>query len=169
MLQRIVYFSKPCSCVPRFAGLFRPQLPLIGSISMRRIYDSQPFLFWTIVIVVASHFPGSPNHELYGLIQEPYRELLKEEILNAPLPLHKIQALLILCIWPLPVGHQPNDPSWLYCGIAIQAARYMSLDREQSVPSLRSLGVASDSAQSRVNTWLACFYIATSYVDLPPP
>jgi hypothetical protein len=138
----------------------------MGPISMRVVYDSQPFLFWTIVIVVASHLTSSSNHELYSRIQGPYGKMLKEQILEAPLPLHKIQALMIICTWPLPVEAQPQDPGWLYCGIAIQAARYMGLDREEIVPSLRSLGVASGRAQARINTWLACFYVGTSYVEL---
>ena len=145
-------YHNPCSHAPRFAGFFRPQLPITGPISMRLAYDSQPFLFWTIVIAVASHLPGSPNRELYDCIQEPYKELLKNEIVDTPLPLHKIQALLILCVWPLPVDTQPRDPSWLYCGMAIYAARFMGLDREEIVPSLRSLGVASGRAQARINT-----------------
>lgn len=126
------------------------------------MHDAQPFLFWTVMIIVASHLPGHPYDELYDRLYEPYRKLLKEELLDAPLPLHKIQALLYLCVWPLPVRTQPKDPSWLYCGMAIQAARYMGLDREQYVPSLRTIGVVSGTAQARINTWIGCFYVSTS-------
>ncbi|KAJ4327251.1 hypothetical protein N0V84_002381 [Fusarium piperis] len=83
-----------------FAEVFRPQLPVIGSLSAEDTYQSQPFLFWTI------------------------------------------------------------------------AARFMSLDRQQTVPSLRSLGVASGSIRARINTWLGCFCVSTSlslHLGLPPP
>lgn len=148
----------------RFTERFRPQLPILGPLSVSRMFDTQPLLFWTIVIIVTSHLPGHPFEEQYHRLHEPFTKLLKEQIFEAPLPLHKIQALLYLCVWPLPVATQSKDPSWLYCGLAIQGARYMGLDREQPVPSLQSLGVASGTAQARINTWLGCFYVSTSYV-----
>jgi hypothetical protein len=119
-------------------------------------------LFWTMVVVVASRLAGTRYANLFGLLEVPFRQMLQREILNVPLPLHRIQAILILCVWPLPVDTQPRDPSWLYCGIAIQASRFMSIDRYPHVPSLRTLGVAAGSATERVNTWLGCFYSTVS-------
>ncbi|RSL65559.1 hypothetical protein CEP53_003629 [Fusarium sp. AF-6] len=155
-----------------FAEVFRPQLPVIGSLSADDTYQSQPFLFWTIVIIIACHLPGQQYAELLQLLQAPYTTMLHQQILDAPLPLYKIQALLLLCHWPLPCETQTRDPSWLYCGVLIQAARFMSLDRQQTVPSLRSLGVASGSIRARINTWLGCFCVSTSlslHLGLPPP
>ncbi|KAI8723007.1 Fungal-trans domain-containing protein [Fusarium sp. LHS14.1] len=155
-----------------FAEVFRPQLPVIGSLSADDTYQSQPFLFWTIVIIIACHLPGQQYTDMLQLLQTPYTTMLHQEILDAPLPLHKIQALLLLCHWPLPCETQTRDPSWLYCGVLIQAARFMSLDRQQTVPSLRSLGVASGSIRARINTWLGCFCVSTSlslHLGLPPP
>lgn len=150
--------------LPSFAEFFLPQYPLIGSISIRPMHESHPLLFWTIVVIVSSHLPGPPHDELFERLRGPYTKLLKEEMFKAPLPLYKIQALLFLCEWPLPVESQTEDPSWLYCGIALQAARFMGLDRDQTVPSLRCLGVASGAAQARANTWIGCFHTCTSYV-----
>lgn len=155
-----------------FAELFRPQLPLLEPISLRHMYHSQPFLFWTIVVIVSSHLPDLPHQELFSRLHQPYLKLLREGALGAPLPLHKIQALLFLCAWPLPIRHQVADPSWLYCGIAIQAARYMGLDREQPLPTPRSVGVLPGSSRARINTWLGCFYVGTSlslHLGLQPP
>ncbi|KAH7118595.1 hypothetical protein B0J13DRAFT_569435 [Dactylonectria estremocensis] len=155
-----------------FAELFRPQLPILESILLRETYLSQPFLFWTIVVVVSSHLTEGPHVDLYTRLREPYMALLREEALTAPLPLHKIQALLFLCAWPLPIASQVSDPSWLYCGIAIQAARYMGLDREQPLPSVRSMGVLPGTSRARINTWLGCFYVGTSlglHLGLQPP
>ncbi|PKS08580.1 hypothetical protein jhhlp_004966 [Lomentospora prolificans] len=155
-----------------FVELFMPQFPLISPIIVERMYKHQPFLFWTIVVIVCSHLPGSPYDTLFAKLHGPYRRLLSEEILDTPLPLHKIQALLFLCVWPLPVDTQPKDPSWLYIGIALQAARFMGLDRDQPMPSLRSVGVASGTTPARINTWVGCFYIGTSlalHLGLRPP
>ncbi|KPM35789.1 hypothetical protein AK830_g10776 [Neonectria ditissima] len=155
-----------------YAEFFRPQLPLLESISLHQVYQSQPFLFWTIMVIVSSHLPESPYVEIFARLHEPYLRLLKEEALSAPLPLHKIQALLYICAWPLPTDAQAKDPSWLYCGVAIQAARYMGLDREQPLPSPRTMGVLPGTARARINTWLGCFYVGTSlslHLGLQPP
>lgn len=109
-----------------------------------------------------SHSPREDHVELFRQLREPYVRFLREQILEAPLPLYKIQALVFIIEWPLGVETQTQDPSWLYCGTAIQAARFMSLDRQQMVPSLRSLGVAAGSIHARINTWIGCFYVATS-------
>ncbi|KAF4466658.1 transcription factor [Fusarium albosuccineum] len=122
--------------------------------------------------MITCRLPGQQWSDLYQLLQPPYTRMLQENILDAPLPLSKIQAILLLCQWPLPCETQSRDPSWLYCGIVIQAARSMSLDRQQTIPSLRSLGVASGSIRARINTWLGTFCVATSlslHLGLPPP
>ncbi|KAK7430476.1 hypothetical protein QQZ08_002995 [Neonectria magnoliae] len=155
-----------------YAEFFRPQLPLLEPVSLHQIYCTQPFLFWTIMLIVSSHLPEPPFVELFARVHEPYRRLLKEEALAAPLPLHKIQALLYICAWPLPTEAQAKDPSWLYCGVAIQAARHMGLDREQPLPSPRTMGVLPGTARARTNTWLGCFYVGTSlslHLGLQPP
>lgn len=152
--------------------MFRPQLPIIGVLSISKTYHNQNLLFWTIVIVVAWHARVEGDPELLRQFRQPYETFLQRQILEAPLPLYKIQALILLSEWPLGVETQTKDPSWLYCGVAIQAARFMSLDRQQTIPSLRSLGVASGSIHARINTWLGCFYVATSlslHLGLPPP
>lgn len=149
-----------------FADVFRSQLPLLETISLHDMYLSQSFLFWTILVIVTSHSPTLAHQDVHRRLHEPYTKLLKEEALTAPLPLHKIQALLFLCTWPLPIEAQLKDPSWLYCGIAVQAARYMGLDREQPLPTTRSMGVTPGTRRARISTWLGCFYVATSYVSV---
>ncbi|KAF4978856.1 hypothetical protein FZEAL_4838 [Fusarium zealandicum] len=155
-----------------FAEVFRPQLPIIGPLCTDQVYHTQPFLFWTILIIIAGHLPDQHYLELSRLLHAPYTRMLQEQVLDAPLPLYKIQALILLCHWPLPCEMQTRDPSWLHCGIAIQAARFMSLDRQQTIPSLRSLGVASGNIQARINTWLGCFCVSTClglHLGLPTP
>ena len=136
----------------------------MSSISLSSIYTSSPFLFWTIVVVVSARTHEGDTDDIYSRVRAPYDELLKAEVLAAPLPLSKIQALLHLCMWPLPCEVQTQDPSWIYCGIALNSALYLCLHRSRPMPSLRCVGVASGSPQARANTWLGCFYVSTSYV-----
>lgn len=158
-----------------FTTYFHPHLPILGPVSLKTIYHSQTFLFWTILIIIAQRSPVIPDENLFIRLHEPYVQMLRSEALRAPAPLSKIQALLFLCLWPLPVTNQREDPSWLYCGIAINAALYMSLHRSSpragATPSFYSLGVISGSTHERTNTWLGCFYVSTSlsmHLGLPP-
>ncbi|KAI0105406.1 fungal-specific transcription factor domain-containing protein [Hypoxylon sp. NC0597] len=158
-----------------FTKYFHPHLPILGPISLKAIHHSHPFLFWTIIVIVSFRSPLPSDDNLFARLHEPYMRMLRTEILRAPMPLSKIQALLFLCMWPLPVSHQHDDPSWLYCGIAVNAALYMSLHRSSpkagATPSLYSVGVMSGSAHERTNTWLGCFYVSTSlsmHLGLPP-
>ncbi|OTA98993.1 hypothetical protein M426DRAFT_16849 [Hypoxylon sp. CI-4A] len=158
-----------------FTTLYHPSLPILGPVSLKTIHQSHPFLFWTIIVIVSQRSPAPSDEHLFSRLHDPYLHMLREEILKAPMPLSKIQALLFICTWPLPVMHQRDDPSWLYCGIAVNAALYMSLHRSSpksgATPSLYSIGVLSGSARERTNTWLGCFYVSTSlsmHLGLPP-
>ncbi|KAF4966409.1 hypothetical protein FSARC_5918 [Fusarium sarcochroum] len=155
-----------------FAELMRPRLPVVGSLSAQLAYEKEPLLFWTIVIIVLCRLPEQHSIALFKLLRAPYEKLLQSTVFFAPLPLYVVQALLLLCNWPLPCDRQSEDPSWLYCGVAIQAARYLSLDRQQTIPSLRVIGVNPGSIRARINTWLVCFSVATSlslHLGLPCP
>ncbi|KAI1391814.1 uncharacterized protein F4822DRAFT_105932 [Hypoxylon trugodes] len=158
-----------------FTTFLHPHLPIIGPVSLKTLYHSHTFLFWTIIAVVTCRLPLSSDETVFTRLREPYTQMLQAEALQAPISLSKIQALLFLCTWPLPVPHQPEDPSWLYCGVAVNAALYMGLHRSNpragSTPSVRSVGVISGSPYERINTWLGCFHVSTSlsmHLGLPP-
>lgn len=90
----------------RFARLFHPKLPILVSINVNAIYHSSQFLFWTIIIIVASHTTIPSAEDLFNQIAGPFQDLIRIEALQAPLPLPKIRALLLLCLWPMPVVSQ---------------------------------------------------------------
>ncbi|TXC08706.1 hypothetical protein FocTR4_00003472 [Fusarium oxysporum f. sp. cubense] len=139
-----------------FAEYMRPRLPVVAFLSAQAAYENQPFLFWTIVTIVLCRLPEADNIALFQLLRAPYERLVQETVTDAPLPLYKVQALLLLCNWPLPTDKQWKEPSWLYCGVAIQAARYLSLDRQQTIPSLRVIGVTSGSIRLSLHLGLPC-------------
>lgn len=141
----------------------RPQLPILGSLSVEHIYRHQPLLFWTIIIVTTVHSADPHFAGVAERLQGPYLRMLQQRVLQSPLPLHQIQALLLLCHWPLPCDKQSKDPSWLYCGLAVNGARLLGLDRPQPAPdALESLGIAPEALHARVCTWLGCCYVSVS-------
>ncbi|KAI0153060.1 hypothetical protein GGR57DRAFT_154668 [Xylariaceae sp. FL1272] len=143
-----------------FAARIHPQLPILGSIHINDIYKSSPLLFWAIIVVVSSHTTIPSDEHLYNEIAVPFQDMLRSEALKAPLPLSKIQALLFMCMWPMPINSQPKDPSWLYCGMAVNSAVYMGLHRFGPPPTSRGLGTPAGSRLERIMTWLGCFYVS---------
>ncbi|KAI1260412.1 hypothetical protein F5Y18DRAFT_420182 [Xylariaceae sp. FL1019] len=143
-----------------FAARIHPQLPILGSISINDIYRSSPLLFWVIIIVVSSHTTIPTDEHLYNAIALPFQNMLRSEAMKAPLPISKIQALLFMCMWPMPIDSQPKDPSWLYCGMAVNSAIYMGLHRFGPPPTSRGLGTPAGTRLERILTWLGCFYVS---------
>ncbi|KAF2474393.1 uncharacterized protein BDR25DRAFT_215847 [Lindgomyces ingoldianus] len=146
-----------------FASLFYPHFPIFeSSVTIGSIHQASPFLFWTIIAIVMSHATRSIHDDLWSLMKEPYVATLKSEILKAPIPLDTIQAISYLIMWPLPSIRQIQDPTWLYCGVAVNAALYMGIHSPKPARSLRGIGVKPGSMQARSNTWLGCFLSSAS-------
>ena len=124
-----------------------------------------PFLFWTIFTLVVSRKIRPTHGALFHRLRHSYVAMITSEMLRAPVQLPTIQALTLLIMWSLPVHHQNEDCSWLYCGVMTNAALYMSLHHSKHLPSFRSIGVVSTTLQSRAVTWLGCFLSATMYVS----
>ena len=146
-----------------FCVFFYPHLPILNpTISIAKVYESSPILFWTIVAITTER-PVVPSHVVVSeSLQEPFVRFFRSEILDAPLPLQTIQAITYLTMYPFPLRSQTNDPSWLYSGVAVNAAMYMGLHRAKHAPSLRSIGVYAGSPRSRAQTWLGCFLASTA-------
>ncbi|KAI1124306.1 hypothetical protein F5Y10DRAFT_31978 [Nemania abortiva] len=143
-----------------FASLFHPKIPVLVSVNINNIYNSSPLLFWTIIAIVASHTSVPSADGLYDQIAEPFQDMLRTEALQAPLPLQRIRALLLLCVWPMPVETQRQDPSWLYSGIAVNSALYLGLHRSGPPHPCRGPSGSSETPLERIITWLGCFYVS---------
>jgi hypothetical protein len=147
----------------RFAELFYPHLPILEpTTSISSLYQSSPFFFWTVIIIVLGRYVFSSRIELFKQLEEPYMNMLRINILGAPLPLLTVQALLYMVTYPLPTSRQIREPSWLYSGIALNAALYMGLHQAKPLQSLRSIGVVPGPIRARAYTWLGCFLTNTS-------
>jgi hypothetical protein len=131
-------------------------------VSISEVYNSSPILFWTIITITTQR-PILPSHASINVgLKEPFQRLLRTQILSAPLPLKTIQAIIYLTMFPSPLRWQNNEPSWLYSGIAINAALYMGLHRTRPASSLRSIGVYAGAPRARAYTWLGCFLTSTA-------
>ncbi|KAI1114105.1 hypothetical protein F5Y14DRAFT_191022 [Nemania sp. NC0429] len=145
-----------------FASLFHHKFPILISININNIYNSSPLLFWTIIAIVSSHTTVPSAERLFDQIAGHFHDMVRAEVLQAPLPLQKIQALLLLCVWPMPVDKQHDDPSWLHSGIAVNAALYLGLHRSSPSHPTRRIGGFSGTPLESIVTWLGCFYVSGS-------
>jgi hypothetical protein len=146
-----------------FGAFYYPHLPILEPrIHITAIYETSPLLFWVVIVITTARAILPSFQELHEPLREPFLRRFQLEILSAPLSLQTIQAIAYLTMFPQPMPAQSNDPSWLYSGVAINAAMYMGLHRAKPAQSLRSIGVPSGSAHARANTWLGCFIASTA-------
>ena len=143
---------------PSFAQFQYFHLPILDTdTDIESMQRNTPFLFWTIIMISCRYH--HLHHELLPLLRVPYQEFLGRAMVVAPMSLRTIQALLLLCYWPLPCRTQPQDPSWNILGLVLNAAKYQGLNTGLDHYSLKS---PTSERQLRSRTWLAVFLVGTS-------
>lgn len=130
--------------------------------SIQALHQSSRLLFWTIIIVACRHHPTHAH--LLETLQESYERLLQSAICKAMHSVQTVQAVLIICLWPMPRLHQSEDPSWMFCGLAMNSALHLRLNEPtipQQLADYDHSNAGKISVRSRTMTWLACFQIST--------
>ncbi|AEO68572.1 uncharacterized protein THITE_2118139 [Thermothielavioides terrestris NRRL 8126] len=145
-----------------FFSRFHPQLPfLTGKEQLIRDCVACPLLSWAVVAVAAR---ASPSLEpIRPRLVWPIRRLASESILQ-PRSLPVIQALLLLCLWPMPYASLIDDPSWMFSGIATQKALQLGLSRPFAALMQQTKG-DEKAARSLRCTWIACFIVGQMLSD----
>jgi hypothetical protein len=119
------------------------------------MYEKSPLLFWTIIIT-ASKYSTTHSH-LYESFAPAYENLLAAKIVKVTRSVSQLHAILIIIMWPLPYPGPTHDPSWGYCGLAMNAALQMGMHRpgfhrEYGFPDL-----TQEQVQLRTVTWMMAF------------
>lgn len=113
----------------------------------------------------ASYHNTNHSH-LHDMIAQSYKHLVSTSVLAPIRDFKTLQALIILCYWPNSGPRQSDDPSWQYCGIALNTAMQMGLDQPGPGRAMPGFGGRSNAhlvnVYYRQMTWLACFYISTT-------
>lgn len=100
-------------------------------------------------------------------MKEPFRLLISNLLSSAVQALKDLQALLIVCQWPVEVGTGSEDPSWMHSGFVVNAAMNMGLDKSEDEVlfgyrrAKNSLGF--HDLKYRRRTWMKIFQISTQY------
>lgn len=120
------------------------------------IHQTSEVLFWALVLVSAR------NHALYShhfsKLRSTFNRLLSEHVIRTIRCPHTIQALLLLCTWPMPVASQNDDPSWNYCSLAVSAVQQIGIHEPAHIEEKRPA-----HSITYLKSWLGCFVISTEY------
>lgn len=121
------------------------------------IYAQCPLLFWAICAAAASW-------KLRAQLAPSLKAMLADTIHSPPRSIEKVQALLIMSMWPFSVTAIMQDPADFYCSLATQMALQIGLHRP-SQSHLHDYG-SEEHAEARTvdyqvqtTTWLACFVV----------
>ena len=149
MLTRRSFFERYANFVP---GLCDP------SLSSVQYYSLSPFLFWAIVGT------GARRHRdpvLLERVGKHIMEIALPSLYSISKPIPAIQAVLVLCLWPLPISTVLKDPSHALIGAAVQLAVQNGLHMvgyEQDFA--RTLSKSTESERlSRARLWIHCLII----------
>ncbi|KAJ6016192.1 hypothetical protein N7540_010783 [Penicillium herquei] len=145
--------------------------------SITGLHAKSPLLFWTIILI-ASHEHGRLAF-LYPELITGVETVLSSLLLKAIQRLEDIQALLLLCLWPIPQSQYFQNPAWNYVGLASHAAMQLhfhsppdSESEQNPWPGVALTAEGETNATERALTWLACFRVGTAVAimsGLPSP
>lgn len=148
----------------RFYSNYHPHLPIVDTTDPpETIFVESPLLFTTIIFIACRHH--ATYSSLYKQLIPPLNVLISEfsAYPNKHVIDKSIQALLLLCSWPLPFGKQIDDPSWLRCGVITHLAMQNGFHRPDCAQEFKGGGLSTDELRGRTATWLACFLTDFSY------
>jgi hypothetical protein len=129
-------------------------------------HDRSPFLFWTMACTGARHFH---NADYFRKAANKVRELVGTYLLQIHDPIPTIQAILILCLWPLPVDSMWKDPSHALAGAAMQLAVQNGLHKVKHEQDFRKTRVHMNGHTTvfRARLWLHCVILFQRFAEIP--
>ncbi|KAF2233648.1 hypothetical protein EV356DRAFT_200261 [Viridothelium virens] len=110
------------SCFSLFFQHYEKFIPGIfkSDMSPSQYYEKSPFLFWSLVSVGARKYSEDPL--LLEVVTKYVMDVAVLSLYSMSNALPAIQAVLLLCLWPLPVNTTVKDPSHALAGAAMQLA-----------------------------------------------
>ena len=131
------------------------------------IYESSVFLFWTIVYVGARKYSKDPT--IVESISKPLTKLARQSLFDPEHAIPTIQAVLLLCLWPLPVDSTFKDQSHAISGAAMQLAIQKGLPYASRKQDFAGVVLKQSEADKlfRSRLWVYCQMVFQRYVSLP--
>ena len=161
---QLIVVSDLIPCSSSYAENYYEHVPILDHVlSISDLHDLNPLLFWTLIRTSSYRHPNFG--EIFFSSTQAYQNLLSTTICNPISDFRAVQALIILCHWPNSGERQSQDPSWQYCGVALNSAMQMGMDQSNHEHVDAGFGGRANVHQmtsfSRRMTWMACFCIST--------
>lgn len=153
-----------------FVKKYLPYFPIIQTNSATELYSQSQLLFWTTMLTACL---SDPEPTMYLKLASLIKQLAIETCwLHTPRSTHISQALLILCIWPLPNQKVIDDCSYRFVGLAKSLSFQLGLHRGEFISEFtRTQTSMPDAEKWRTRTWLGIFFAElcwASILGLPP-
>ena len=103
------------------------------------IFDKSFFLFWTIVTIGSRKYSQDPT--IFSQLSHKIIDLAFQNLKSRQSPIQIVQALVLLCAWPVPAKHLYLDKIHTLAGACTQLALQIGL---------HVAGVGQDFARERV-------------------
>lgn len=153
-----------------FVTRFLPYFPIMYSNSATELYSQSQLLFWTVMLTACL---SDPEPSMYIKLASLIKQLAIETCwIRTPRSTHITQALLILCIWPLPNQKVLDDCSYRFVCLAKCLSYQLGLHRGEFISEFtRTQTSMPDAEKWRTRTWLGIFFAELCWVSvlgLPP-
>lgn len=155
-----------------FINRYLAFLPILKSNNATELYYKSKLLFWTVILTASL---SEPEPSLYMTLSSLIKQMAIETCwIRTPRSTHVIQALLILCIWPLPNEKVLDDTSYRFVGLAKNLSLQLGLHRGGGFIkefSRTQVNLGPDSEKWRTRSWLTIFFLEqfwSSTLGLPP-
>ncbi|KAF2731927.1 hypothetical protein EJ04DRAFT_497742 [Polyplosphaeria fusca] len=115
-------------------------------------------LFWAIISVAARHYTDTT---LLSRLKEPLTTLIWQTI-KSQANHRVVQALCLLCTWPLPARTTVSDPTFMLCGVMMQIAMQNGLHHPTHPQdfSRKKVRLREEDLHDRLRTWAVCNIVA---------
>jgi hypothetical protein len=148
-----------------FFRFYHPFLPLLDpGKSPEEYFRYSDLLAWTVICVASRRY--SPEPGLLVSLSAPYSRLLWSTITGVPHNYHVVQALCLLCSWPLPTTSQRSDQTFMLNGLMMQIALQLGLHRPVQPEEFTTvrIEVKGEELKDRIQTWILCNLVSQKYV-----
>lgn len=142
---------------PSIPGLFA------HAVTLDELYKESEFLFWTVICIGARKYSKDPT--MIERLSRHVTSLAQKCLFEPEQVVPKVQAVLLLCLWPLPLATTFKDPSHALAGAAMNLAIQNGLHyagREQDF-SRDKLKATEENRRFRAGLWLYCVVVFQRY------
>lgn len=154
-------FFETCRLCPstdtfRFFDKNLPYVPIFDTkVNPDDCYRASPFLFWAIVTTGARK---SENPTLILTLAPKVMDLAKLAIFASERYLPTIQALILMCTWPIPIDTLQKDKVPMLAGAMLQIATNMGLHVYGTAQDFTRVASRHDRRQRdfRTRLWALC-------------